>query len=372
MQNEITAKNIEARLEDCKSLEELKTTFTLSELVILARDYLLSDWLLKNLYEVQGHELEWKGRVRGDDALLVLVCDVLAIDVVELSDYDSRRLTIALAREHARAQRESECGTDGYIVTNQAELCKALSDDNVNKVYLYSVSYSIPMERSNTTYVGRDHAVINIWAKDCVLDFDGNRIYFYGCTLIFHYLDPSQVMINDSRPHNNNMIFLQGGRLDSTGVIDSYELAEFLKGRKPFEDSSEFAKRAAGFKAVIVGTVTLRDTDYDLWHEGFFLKPDWRPYFNEQLRRFVGSSRLVFSVPPKEAESLYNQERVFLVYADFATEGDWVVIDRLYLRSSVMDKEYVIHRLYQSTSWAFGSGSGDAGYGLDLIAVSCE
>ena len=100
------------------------------------------------------------------------------------------------------------------------------------------------------------------------------------------------------------------------------------------------------------------------------MHPIWRVEFVEFLRRYICGAKMVFSVPCEEAKTLFENERAQLVYADFATVGDDVVISRLYLHADGGSGEiYPIRRLWQSASWSFGSGSGDAGYGLDLIDI---
>ena len=248
---------------------------------------------------------------------------------------------------------------------------EALADEDTKKVYLYNETFSIPLNRGHITYDGRGNALINIWAQgDTVLDFDGNEVYFYNLTIVFHFLEPRQVKIDHSSQNHNHIVFLHENRITQDDSVRSHEMAAFLAGRTPFESAHDFAERAKRFHGVIVGKAYLNDTDYDLWHEAYFLHPIWRVEFIESLRRYLQGARIVFFIPCEEAKELFERERVQLIYADFGTNGDDALIIRLYIHADGGQGQiYSIYRLWCESSWAFGSGSGDAGYGLDLITV---
>ena len=373
MESESQHKPADERLDDCLTLSDLLDAFTLRELVVLTQDGLLEKWLNNHLLESQAEMLSGVRSFSGDTVLLTL-CNALNVDVTRLSDYEAGQVIRALERERERNRRERECGKDGKIVTNQGELVEALANEDVRKVYLYDETFSIPLNRGHITYDGRGNALINILAQgDTVLDFDGNEVYFYNLTIVFHFLEPRQVKIDHSSQNHNHIVFLRDNRIVQDDSVRPHELAAFLAGRTPFESAHEFAEKAKRFCGVIVGKAYLNDTDYDLWHEAFFLTPVWRVEFIECLRRYVRGARVVFPIPCEEAKDLFERERVQLIYADFGTDRDDAVIVRLYLHTDGGNgKIYPIHRLWCTTSWAFGSGSGDAGYGLDLIAVDCD
>lgn len=369
METEQTIPKWETKLEGCATLPELVDAFSLDELVSLARDKILQKWLNNHFMESQAKMLD--DVLYSRDALVLRLCDALAIDVTRLSEYDANMVTAALKRENERIKRERECGKDGVIVTNQAELVVALQNEDVRKVYLYDETFSIPLNRSHITYDGRGNALINIMAQGNseIVDFDNNEVYFYNLTVVFHFLEPHQVRINHSSQNHNHLIFLHADRFKQDNSIAHHEIAEFLAGRTPFETAEMFADRAKRFHEIIVGKTYLKDTDYDLWHEAFCLNPVWRVEFIESIRRYVNGAKLVFPIPCQKAAELYEKERAQLIYADFGTYYDNAVIERLYLHTdSGQGKIYPIYRLRNVTSWAFGSGSGDAGYGLNLIA----
>lgn len=149
---------IETLLSDCNTLTELQNTFTLEELIQLAREKFLSEWLYVHFLESQAELLD--DEVLNHDALVIRLCEALAINVAKLPDHDANLVTAAVKRERCRVNRESECGNDGIIVTNQAELFEALRNKELHKVYLCDDEFSIPLNRSRITYDGRGNAVI--------------------------------------------------------------------------------------------------------------------------------------------------------------------------------------------------------------------
>lgn len=373
MGNEPQNRLADERLEDCLTLTDLIDVFSLRELVVLTQDGLLGKWLGDHLFESQADLLSGVRNHHGDAVLLALV-NALDVDVTKLSDYEAELVARAVRKEREKNKRERECGKDGVIVTNQGELVEALSDEDVCKVYLYDETYSIPLNRGHITYDGRGNALINILAQgDTFLDFDGNKVYFYNLTIVFHFLEPRQVKIDHSIQNHNHIIFLHENRVVQDDSVRLHELEAFLNGRTPFESEGEFAERAKRFHGVIVGRTYLNDMDYDLWHEAFYLNPVWRVEFTECIRRYVRGAKLVFPIPCAEAKKLFENERAQLIYADFGTDMDEAVIVRLYLHADGgQGKIYPICRLWCATSWSFGSGSGEAGYGLDLIAVDSD
>ena len=370
MKGNIQNKSAEERLEDCMNLTDLYDAFTLRELMTLTKDGVLTKWCKNHLFESQAEILSSVGNL-SDDIVLMTLCNTLNIDVTKLSDYEAGLVIRAVRRERDKNKRERECGKDGKIATDQSELVEALIDESVRKVYLYDNIFSIPLNRSNITYDGRGNAVINIFAPaDQFLDFDGNQIYFYNLTIVFHYLDPGHVKIEHSGQNHNRIIFLYGNRLIQDDSVKSNEISALIAGRTPFESANDFADRADKFQGVIVGETYLNANDYDLWHEAFFLRPIWRVNFIECLRHYAQGARLLFNIPCEEAKDLFERERAQLIYADFGTDMDDAVIVRLYLHTdNGKGKIYPIYRLWPSSSWAFTADSGGAGYGLELIAT---
>lgn len=362
------------RLDELMTINELQNGFSLNEIVSMVRENVLQDWLRERFLNAEADALSEKNIANMDNnSLSILVSNTLNIDIMTLCEHEADFLTDAVNQERKRLLYKQMHDENEIIVTNQTELVKAFQNKAIDKVCLYDNVFMIPLERTGITYVGKGNAVISITAQnDEIMDFDENHVYFYGLTIVFHFLNPQQVKIthSSSDEHNNRIIFLCENYIVKDNSVYPHELAKLLMGRNPFESASDFSERVKHLRGVIVGRVYLKDTDYDLWHEAFFLYPIWRVEYIEFLRRYVCRASLAFSIPCEEAKALFENERAQLIYADFATDGDDVIIIRLYLHTDGgLGKIYLIRRLWWNTSWTFGSGSGDAGYGLDLIAV---
>lgn len=358
-------KSFEARLEDCEKLSDLYDSFSLQELMSLTRDRLLEKWLKDNIYETEAAEVANKVHL-SDDALILELLKILRIDISKVSDYEAQMIARALKNENEKERMRGECGIDGVIVTSQSELAETLMNEDAHKIYLYKEAFQIPLNRPKITYDGRDGAVINILAKDN-LDFDGQEIYFYNLTLIFHYLKPHQVQINHSAQNHNHLVYLDDGRIAKDEYMSRAALMDFLKGRKPFELPQEYKNRAVGFSGVIVGKTILNAEDYDIRRKAFILEPVWRVDYIEEIRKYLNGDKFYFRAIPEEAEYLYTNERAQLIYADFDADGDKAIIKRLYLHSANgKGKVYTLYRLCNG-SFSFTSGSGGMGYGIDLI-----
>ena len=362
------------RLDEFMTTNELQNVFSLSEIVYMVRENVLQDWLRERFLNAEADALSEKNIANLDNgSLSILICNTLDINIMTLCDHEVDLLTAAVNRERKRLLYEQTVDSNEIAVTNQTELVKAFQNNTIDKVYLYDNVFSIPVQRTDITYVGKGNAVISITDRDNdIFDFDDNHIYFYGLTIVFHFINPQQVKIahSSSVEHNNHLIFLRENRVIKDNSVYPHELAELLMRRNPFESAYDFAERAKRLRGIIVGKSYLNAMDYDLWHGAFFLCPIWRVEFVDFLRHYICGAKMFFSVPCEEAKTLFENDRAQLVYADFATAGDDIVIISLYLQTGDgLGKIYPIRKLWQSVSWPFGSGSGDAGYGLDLIDV---
>lgn len=362
-------KNLGERLKDCPTLVELRNEFSVLELSSLARDGVLQDWLKSQLLELEARALNIERiKTLDNDQLRLLICKTLGIDITLTPNHEAQLVEREIDRQRTLDIRRRECGTDGIIVTNQRELADAVKNPDVHKFYLYDNEYVIPLGRVRTTYDGRGNAVIDVKDRDGVLDFDGNEIYFYNLTIVFHYLKPKQVKINHSIHNHNRLIFLDADRVDIDGGLDERDVEKLLMGRAPFESPNHFRDFARRMKGMIVGTVLLEPADYDAWHEAFFIHPVWNVEFSEPIRRAVRGARLCFNVAPDEAQQIFTEYRKQLIYADFDMYfdnlDDRASIKSLFLKS-LNGKRYEIARLYPTSAWQFSSGI--AGYGLQLI-----
>ena len=358
--------SLEERLQYCKELSQLQKSFSIEELLYLFKtDGVLVQWLDYNKLNYQANILS-SCVDSGDDAILLKLVEVLELDVTQLSDEEAEWVVDSLQREQKRQRWTQECGNDGIIATDQHALSKALDNNHANKIYLCDGIFSIPLDRENIMYDGRGNALINIYEQDEILDFDSKNIYFYNMTIVFHYLKPSQVKADHSGQNHNHFVFLDANWVNKDKNLNKKEVINFLNGRERFETEQDFIGRSNKMHGIIIGTVCLKDTDYDLQHEAFYLNPVWRVEFIKVLREYINGASVVINIPCAEAKTMFSNERVQLVYADFTAKQYDVAIKRLYLCSE-NGKTYPLYRVQDPTSWCFGSGSGCLEYGLELI-----
>ena len=220
------------RLDELMTIDELQNVFSLSEIVSMVRDNVLQDWLRERFLNAEADALSEKYIAKLDDGSLgILICNTLDIDIMTLCDLEANLLTAAVNRERKRLLYEQTLDNNEIVVTNQAELVKAFQNNTIDKVFLYDNVFSIPLERTDITYVGKGNALISITARDVeIIDFDDNHIYFYGLTIVFHFLNPQQVKIahSSSAEHNNHLIFLRENRVIKDNSVHLNELAKSL------------------------------------------------------------------------------------------------------------------------------------------------
>ncbi|MCR5834157.1 MAG: hypothetical protein K6G55_05875 [Selenomonadaceae bacterium] len=355
-----------SELDEFYSVEELRDKLSLDDFISLTKSGDLQNWLCENFFDTEAEELsEGKISKLDDNALLILICKVLEMDVTHLNAEDAQRLESAVNNRPLIDKRRLECDDDGVIVSNQRELTTALKDTNNNKFYLYSNRYNIPLRRESTTYIGRENAVIDIRQKsNDIMDFDSHEIYFQDITVVFHYLQPEQVKIESSANNGNNFIYLNRNKISLNDTVTLKEMADFLSGRTPFETPEEFKTRSENFDPAVVGTVVLNANNYDITKKAFFVDANWEVEFSSLIRDYLGDNPLCIYAEGAEAKALLDNEPAFLVYAEFSAVGDKPCICKLFVRTS-SGKRYNINEDLPKTS--FSSGSNGAGYGLELI-----
>ena len=361
--------NYSERLIQCFTVQELTRIFSLAELLEMAREGQLQSWLAENLYEEIAESLSpdeiasWS-----DDELRLALCELLEIDVAELSDYDAQAIERALNKRQLKEifigdEPESKGGT---IVTNQRELIDALNNGDII-IYLVGGVFQIPRRYGGVTYYGRENALVEIPNRRDV-DFDQAEIS----------LNDLQIFVRNNitvkYANSTNLIFLRGDKIandDATRKVDVYK---FLRGRRAFETPENFSQRAENLRGIVVGKVILNEKDYNIDLQLFDLKIDWYSDFLSVARSFIGK---FFSciIPAERAEQIYATERAQLVYADFCANGDCPAIKCLYLITAdgtridilITDKPALEYFAELNQS---GGGSGGRGYGLELISTT--
>ncbi len=208
------------RIIQCSAVQDLTRLFSLVELAEMTRAGILQSWLVENFSEEVAEILSPEEIISwNDDELKLSLCELLEIDIAELSDYDAQ----AIERAINKRQLKEIYGGDGTIVTNQRELIDALNNGDLI-IYLVGGVFQIPLNKGGVTYYGRENALVEIPNRRDV-DFDAAEIS----------LNDLQIFLRNNitvkYANSTNLIFLRGDKIaldDGVKKIDVYKL---LRGR---------------------------------------------------------------------------------------------------------------------------------------------
>ena len=158
---------------------------------------------------------------------------------------------------------------------------------------------------------------------------------------------------------------LDSGKRDRAEVWR--EICRLIEGREPFETAAAFARRVESMAGVVVGTVLLDSANYNIEEKEFSVYPHWDIDFLKIARRFAQDNVFRFHITAKAAQKLYETERKLLIYADFRASGNSVEIADIYIVTKKSVRYDILRTVIPVISVSAASGSGSAGYGLDLI-----
>ena len=356
-----------------ENLTELLANVDLGMLVTAARENALQAWLVEHFYYEQAHQLkpERINELDGDELRFVL-CGELGIDLMSLSEYDTRAIERAVARHRRKMLYiNPDVGDpDGAIVETQTQLRDLFGKNSGSVIYLCGGEFQIPLHKHSITYIGRDNAIINIVSRQPI-NFDEADIILKNITLYLQYLTPAQLTLERSE----NVKFVLGRRLALDAELQRRELYAFLQGRDPFESFASFARRAENMRGIAVGEVLLEKKDFDIERNVFELHPDWRVEFIKQIRKFARDKYFVVFIDADNAARIFDEEsRKQLIFADFGTEGSDAAIKVIYLQTETLGRILILLTdkppsiAVDEMNYA-ASGSGGFGYGLELIAA---
>ena len=361
------------RILHCSTVQDLTRLFSLVELAEMTRAGILQSWLAENFSEEAAEILSPEEIISwGDDELKLALCELLEIDLAELSDYDAQAIERALNKR----QLKEIYGGNGTIVTNQRELIDALDNGDLI-IYLVGGVFQIPRRYGGVTYYGRENALVEILNRRDV-DFDQAEIS----------LNDLQIFLRNNitvkYANSTNLIFLRGDKIALNDAVNKIDVYKLLRGRRAFETPQNFSQRAEEMRGIVVGKVILDEKDYNINLQLFDLKIDWHLDFLPVARKFIGKF-FSCNIPTEVAEKIYATERAQLVYADFCADGDFPAIKQLYLITAdgtrinilVTDKpapkeisvQNPYQNPYQSPYQNQSGNSGGRGYGLEIITV---
>ncbi|MBR1728826.1 MAG: hypothetical protein IJ728_04810 [Selenomonadaceae bacterium] len=373
-------------LEKYFTIEELIQNFTLAELVTLTEDKSLQNWLESRFYNEQAILLNADHIAKyNDDELRLAICEVLEIDPLTLSDYDSRAIDRALEKRRKKSIYADNESDNEIIAETQQDLIKILADNKSDKIYLCGGEFQISLNKENITYIGRDNAVVNITSKQPI-NFDEKNIHLKNLKIFLQNINSDQITANDS----SNLIFLNGNSIAINPKITQNDIYNLLQGRNKFESFDEFAERAENLSGVVIGEALLNENDFDIHNNIFEIKPRWRMNFSKLIKKFAENKFFSSIIAPNIAKSIYENQRKILIYADFATDGDEAIIKNIFLQIEnqieIFDgNSAVIKNIFPQSEnrieifatdkplaevlagLAISGSSGGRGYGINLI-----
>ena len=357
-------------LNQFHTLEELRRNFNLGELVELAESNLLQDWLEEHFYSDQALALNRdKIKILSSDQLRLAICEELNLDLMSLSEYDTRQIEHALGRRRKKYMyvNREEGDPAGEIVENQAELMDMLFKDCTSVIYLCGGEFQIPLGKKAMTYIGRESAVVNVASRKRV-SFDAADIRLKDLTIFLKYITPEDVEANNSE----NLKFIRGDKIALDKNLSQRDIYSFIQGRGAFETFEEFTQRSIKMRGIVVGETLLEAEDFDINNKLFELWPSWHVDFVKIVRKFAGDKYFSILVDANVAKEIYDNERKQLIFADFSTNGNEAVIKTLFLQTETAGRiEILVTDKPPAQAIKdianYGSGSGGRGYGLDLI-----
>lgn len=352
------------RISQCFTVQDLTRLFSFAELLELSRAGFLQQWLAENFSEDAAEVLSLDEIISwGDDELRLTLCELLDINLTELSDYDAQSIERTLNKQQLKelfvAESEDRGGT---VVTNQRELIDALNAGYFI-IYLVGGVFQIPLNRNGVIYYGRENALVEIPNKHDV-DFDSAEISLNDLQIFVRH------SITVRYSNSTNLIFLRGDKIAQADTVRKIDIYKLLRGRNAFETPENFSRRAEDMRGIVVGKVILYEKNYNINLQMFDLKIDWYLDFLSVVRNFAEKFFSCF-IPVELAKKIYETERAQLVYADFCAIGDRPAIKQLYLITS--DRMRIdIFVTDKPASEAFAEknhsgASGGRGYGLELI-----
>lgn len=316
----------EKTLLDYETLQEVKQNFTLAELVQMAKNESFGEWLAVHFYAGEAQEILDAVENQGSDAEIALsICKVFKFEFNELTPEEIAQVSAFVNQDHARELFDGRIDNKkSAVVSTQGELFKAIWG-GAEVLYLYSGEFKIPLEVPNKTYIGYNHALIEILYPNN-LDLDAQNITLANLQV---YLRSN---INVKMDNSKNVRLINGAK-KTLGELGLQEVFDVMRGRSHFESSEKFKERAENVKGVAVGSVLLVDTDYNFDNQQFKVNPEWDFDYISVLKSSVDNRSFHIKLSPEGAQSLYSSERKLQIFADFTFVDERLTIAQVYLET---------------------------------------
>lgn len=353
---------MEKNLQQYHSLQEVAENFSLSEILALAKENVLADWLGENFYFGEVKKLAAALENNSSDAeLKLLLCKMFGLNFEKLPENELEEISAVVAKNQREKLFQKYADKNSVFVENQAELVQALKG-GAETVYLYGAEFKIPVETQGKTYIGVNNAVID-FTHDSDIDLDARNIILEDLQIYLRY--PITLKMDQSK----NIKILNGTK-KILGIRPKLtEIFEILRGRGAFENPANFRRRAEDIRGVAIGEVLLKDENYRYDENIFAFQPQWNFEYVSVLKNFAQSRKFFLKLAPVHAETLYTNERKLQIFADFTYIDGKLTILNLYLETDKLGRimiESFLREVEKALSENLSSGGGLA-YGLHII-----
>lgn len=290
--------------------------------------------------------------------LIIKICELFTIDKAYLPQDIVQEITLELNRKrkimnYIGVQDKEDC----CLVENQRDLMKALMKDRKN-IYLCNGDFRIPLKK-DVSYIGKGNAVVTVSNKESI-NFADYNICLKDVTLFLEH------DINVSKDNLDNVTVLKNeeNSLENLQVFYSLSL-----GRTFFETKEDFKRRAKDLLKINVGTVFLKEYDYQIDTQKYWIEPNWDIRFLDYVIAFSTNRKMWFTVNATAAKDIYENQRKFPIYAWFDTDGDRIFIKRLTINLQKYGEIEIMFRDIENNIMQnmISSYNAYSGYGLGLI-----
>ena len=355
----------EKNLSDYNSIDEVEENFSPDELLTLAKQKLLEEWLETNFYTAESQQIADAVDNQSSDAeLKLIICKIFNFDFDKLSEDDAEEIAKCVAKNQRRELffDKRDDGKKAAFVETQGELVRELKN-GAEVIFLYGGEFKIPYNLHGKTYIGRNNAVID-FTDDADIDFDERDIVFEDLQIFIHH--PVNLRIEKSK----NVKIINGGRQTLEDRPTLKEIFDIMRGRNPFESAEDFTQRAENIRGAAVGTTLLKDENYFYDETKFDIAPKWNFQYISVLKGYVDGRIFSVNLSPEDARRLYENERKLQIFADFTCIDGKLTILNLYFETETLGRifiESVLRKLQGIEKISSGSGIFALGYGLELI-----
>lgn len=308
-------------------LETIKKEFTINELVEIAKENNLAEWLASNFYLGAGQKLlDVVENGGSDDEIFAILCRIFNWKISDLSEDEISKIMHSLDKIRLRLNNKAA------VAETQSELAASVWSGADTICLLGEELFYIPLGTTNKKFVGDGTTIIEIFYDEDV-DLDSKNLVIENAQVF------KRSPINLKMDKSQNVKVIDGFKKTLTGD-DLREVLDVMQGRSPFESVEQYRNRAENCKGVAVGYVTLNRNDFNFDEQTFNIEPTWDLKYMPCLKNFVVGKKFTLKVAPEVAKKLYFNERRLQIFADF-TFSDKLTVASLYLETSNASRIFI-------------------------------